>query len=110
MTKQQDIFIASALSAEQIALAIEESSDLLMDELWQEDPFAAQILLEDNTAERLRNTSAYLLEAAQKLSGSESRGPYNHIAKVNEWFPKALSWPDKEFRHSFRSVSLDSHN
>jgi hypothetical protein len=30
------------------------------------------------------------------------RGQYNQIVKCHEYFERALSWPDKEFRHEFR--------
>ncbi|OSC99379.1 hypothetical protein PYCCODRAFT_840847 [Trametes coccinea BRFM310] len=53
-------------------------------------------------ADTLFNTSIGILSLASSVSGESSRGPYNQIPRCPEFFPIALGWPDREFRHSFR--------
>ena len=42
-----------------------------------------------------------LISFASAMSARGPRGPYN-LPKCKDFFPMALSWPDREFRHTFR--------
>ncbi len=50
----------------------------------------------------LRQTGTDITLVASTLSEDHSRGPYDQIVKCGEYFEKALSWPDREFRYEFR--------
>lgn len=41
-------------------------------------------------------------------SGSTSRGPYNQYEKCVQFFGISMGWPDRQFRHEYRSVAISS--
>jgi len=66
-----------------------------------------QWLLDDMDPEddALQYVALRVLESAQSMSGSGSRGPYNGIARSKDYFPTLLQQPDQRFRYVFRSVN-----
>jgi len=99
------LFIVS-VQTQALANAAQNQCDEFLEE-FDKDELDYETLTTDETESSLRtlacNTAAvgaYLREG--RLKRRQDRGPYNRWAKCTEYFEKALSWPDAEFRHEFR--------
>ena len=96
-----DALAAVATSLQMMAAAVGESNRLL-DGLQPEDEGYGNA---NNESDMFFAMGVGMYTLSLSLSaGSRRRGPYDQIAKCTEFFRTALSWPDKEFRHSFRYV------
>jgi hypothetical protein len=101
--KLQELLYYASIRLRATAASLEDDNEL--EQLLHEqnlDDNDIGLLLEDETPEILRTTGCGLAELAASLLGPSSRGQYNQFEKVHDWFPKALRWPDADFRHSFR--------
>jgi hypothetical protein len=47
-----------------------------------------------------------VIAATSPSPGPTVRGPYNQYVKCTEFFIKSLGWPEREFRHEYRSVMI----
>jgi hypothetical protein len=56
----------------------------------------------DPEDDALQYVALRVLEFAQSMSGSGSRGPYDRIACSKDYFPILLQQPDQRFRYVFR--------
>ena len=97
----QDTLFAAAAFMNNTAAILEDDSEIEREFYMNIEEAEEDILLND-IPQIMRCTGKGIFAIASSLSGPGSCGPYDQIAKVHEWFPKALSWPDREFRHSFR--------
>lgn len=102
MDPDQEELYAAALLMQNLALFMEDEDELERELLAEEE----DDFMDDDTIDILLNRSAGLYALADSLSGPGSRGPYDQIGKVPEYFQTALGWPDREFRHSFRCAYL----
>ena len=60
--------------------------------------------IDSTTADTVLNIASGLINVATLMHSPIDglRGPYNRIPKCRDFFHTALTWPDREFQHTFR--------
>jgi hypothetical protein len=101
---------AAAIALQQCALSLHLSTE---DELEDLDILTEEEIEEYEQAEMdacqlIYLGSLILVVAATLPPGSTSRGPYNQYQKCTQFFVASLGWPDRQFRHEYRSVTVFS--
>ena len=97
------MFIAGAqLQATAVALYASKRPRLVLTEDAEDDDSIHSFDVEKMVADTFFNYSNGLLGLSAQSAADTTRGPYNQIPRCPEYFHVALTWPDKEFRHTFR--------
>lgn len=108
----EDICYLAAGQMQTLAVARTRAADLEA-QLYEDDDDDEEgrltFELNEHAAAYFRRTSTGLMAYASTLSGPGSRGRYNQFEKCAQFFPIALGWPDRHFRHEFRYLTWSKH-
>ena len=104
------VMLAAAITLQQHALSFnlpieaefEDLDTLTVEEIEEHDEQT------ETDASQIMYLGSLVSVVASTLPSSSptSRGPYNQYHKCTQFFTASLVWPDQQFRHEYRSVSV----